>query len=279
MISENSAISFLLAAGSLCQRELVRFWRDKSRVAGALLPPVLFWFLIGSGLGSSFQTPAGSAPLAPKVQQAQAAAGSLSASYLHYFFPGTLVLILLFTAVFATITVIEDRNQGFLQSALITPAPRAALVTGKLFGASIVALAQGLLFLGLAPSAEYTLTIPSCSLIIAIMFLIAFGLCGLGFILAWKLDSTQGFHALMNLFLIPLWLLSGALFPASGATEWVAYIMKANPLSYGLAALRQTLDQQASGVWPSLGFSLLILTGFSLASYAAAIAISRKTNP
>src|ERR1039457_3571027 len=131
--------SFLLASGTLWQREIVRFSRQRSRVIGALAPPVLFWFLIGSGLGDSFKT--------------TRALVTTDVNYLQYFFPGTITLIVLFTAIFSTISVIEDRHEGFLQSVLGAPLSRLTLVLGKILGGTTLAFGQAVLFLLLAPTA------------------------------------------------------------------------------------------------------------------------------
>src|SRR3954463_3636063 len=127
----------LLPAFSLAKRELVRFLRQRHRVIGALATPIVFWLLIGGGMGRSFQ----------------------GGNYLQFFFPGTVILILLFTAIFATISIIEDRREGFLQSVLVAPVPRWAMVLGKIVGGSLIALVQGLLFLvlGLTLSLHFSL--------------------------------------------------------------------------------------------------------------------------
>src|ERR1051326_4551649 len=117
---------FFLASATLWQREIVRFFRQRSRVIGALAPPILFWFLIGSGLGNSFRSASSFAPVA----------SSPDVNYLQYFFPGTVTLIVLFTAIFSTISVIEDRHEGFLQSALVAPLSRISIVAGKIAGAA-----------------------------------------------------------------------------------------------------------------------------------------------
>ncbi len=208
---------FALAASTLWQRELVRFFRQRSRVIGALAPPILFWFIIGSGLGSSFS----------------------GMNYLQYFFPGTVILIVLFTAIFSTISVIEDRHAGFLQSVLVAPLSRLTLVLGKILGGATLAFIQAGLFLLLAGTAGVEIPLSAWPMILVNLLLLSFGLTGLGFVLAWWLDSTQGFHAIMNLFLIPLWLLSGALFPSSGAAGWMRVIMQLNPVSYSLSCLQR----------------------------------------
>lgn len=251
---------FWLASVTLWQREVVRFFRQRSRVIGALGPPVLFWFLIGSGLGNSFHNAPGlSGSLAP----------SSDVNYLQYFFPGTVTLIVLFTAIFSTISVIEDRHEGFLQSVLVAPLSRLTLVLGKILGGTTLAFGQALLFLLLAPMAGIQLPLSAVPLLLLNLLVISFGLTGLGFLLAWKLDSTQGFHAIMNLLLIPMWLLSGALFPSQGASSWIRAVMYANPLSYGLSALQRSLlvnghplsagmGSAVAGFGVSLGFALLM---------------------
>ncbi|HUK83347.1 MAG TPA: ABC transporter permease [Verrucomicrobiae bacterium] len=221
-------IERLLPALTLWQREMVRFFRQRDRVVGALATPIVFWLLLGFGLGKSFSTPT-------------APAGH---GYLQYFYAGTMVMILLFTAIFSTISVIEDRREGFLQAVLVAPVGRFAIVMGKLLGGATLALAQGLIFLVFAPFVGATLTGTSVLWLVAVMALVSFALTGLGFVIAWQLNSTQGFHAIMNLFLIPLWLLSGAVFPASGAPTWLGWVMKLNPLSYGVAAIRAGLYWQ-----------------------------------
>jgi ABC-2 type transport system permease protein len=220
--------SFLLSAATLWQRELVRFFRQRSRVIGAFAPPVVFWFLIGSGLGRSFRL--SSLP-----------EGVGSANYLQYFFPGTITLIVLFTAIFSTISIIEDRHEGFLQSVLVAPISRGAIVFGKILGGTTLAFIQAVVFLCLAPTVGISIGASDVLFVLATLAFVAFGLTGLGFLLAWRLDSTQGFHAIMNLFLIPMWLLSGALFPVDGAPSWLRWGMLLNPLTYSVSALQTAL--------------------------------------
>lgn len=231
---------------------MVRFWRQPNRVIGAFGTPLLFWFLIGSGLGRSFQTPAG-----PGL------------SYLQYFFPGMLLMIVLFTAIFSTISIIEDRKEGFLQGVLVAPVHRSAIVLGKLLGGGLLAFAQALLLLALSPLLGVYLTFAHFCYAALVLFLLSVGLTGLGFVIAWRMDSTQGFHAVMNLFLMPLWFLSGALFPPDGAPAWLGAVMRANPLSYGVSALHRSLYQgfDASSYLPSAGLCLAVVASFTLAMF------------
>jgi ABC-2 type transport system permease protein len=253
---------FLLPAVSLWRREVVRFLRQRNRVAGALLTPLVFWLLLGAGFGRSFRA-------------ADAPAGE-GAGYLAYFFPGTLVLVVFFTAIYSTISIIEDRKEGFLQSVLVAPVPRSSLVAGKVLGGTTVALIQALVFLLLAPTAGISLTLPSVLATAGVLALVGLGLTALGLLLAWRMESAQGFHVVMNLVLMPLWLLSGSLFPASGAAGWLAWVMKLNPLTYTVSAVRHTLYLSVPGAGaalPGLSMSLMVTVVFSLLAFLAATAL------
>ena len=254
----------LLPAFTLWWREVVRFYRQRARVVGVILSPLLFWVVLGSGFGTSFRS-------------GQAAGQQ---NYLDYFYPGTLVMIVLFTAIFTMMSVIEDRNEGFLLSVLVAPVPRAAIVLGKVLGGTTLAAAQGLIFLVFAPLVGVHFTLASFGLIVLTVFLISFALTGLGFAIAWPMDSTQAFHAIINLFLIPLWLLSGALFPLSKASGWIRWLMYANPLTYGVEALRTLMYPEAPSAF-SLPASLLTLVLFALFMFGLAFALAnrRTTTP
>jgi len=221
---------------TLWQRELVRFWRQKSRVLGVVASPLLFWLVIGLGSGR-----------------------------LEFYFPGSLVLTIMFSAIFSTISIIEDRREGFLLSMLVSPAPRSSMVLGKILGAATLASVQGLIFLAFAPLAGIPLAASKAPALVLVVFLVAFVLTALGFLIAWKMDSTQGFHAVMNLFLVPMWMLSGALFTLAEAHQVIRWIMRANPLTYPVALLRGLLTPGSSGGSPQAFTSLLVTVAFGAA--------------
>jgi ABC-2 type transport system permease protein len=247
----------LLPAFSLARRELVRFLRQRNRIIGALATPIVFWLLIGAGMGRSFQVPGSSG----------------GDSYLHYFYPGTVLMILLFTAIFSTISIIEDRREGFLQSVLVAPIPPRVIVLGKVLGGTALAFGQGLIFLLLAPLVGFHLTAVSFLLALAVLFVVSFALTALGFCIAWRMSSTQGFHAIMNLFLMPMWFLSGALFPASGAMGGLRWVIAANPLSYGLSALRQTMEWHRASA-ASFLISMTVSVAFAVAMFVLASVVA-----
>jgi ABC-2 type transport system permease protein len=237
----------MLPAFTLWWREIVRFYRQRSRVVGVIASPLLFWLVIGSGFGTSFRS--GNAP----GQQ----------HYLDYFYPGALIMIVLFTSIFAMMSLIEDRKEGFLLSVMVAPVPRSAIVLGKVLGGTTLAAIQGLIFLAFAPFVGVHMGVIDFLLVVFVVFLVSFALTSLGFAIAWPMDSTQAFHAIINLFLIPLWLLSGALFPLAGASGWLRLVMRLNPLTYGVEALRSLLYPESPTVLP-LPASIAMLTAFTL---------------
>jgi len=247
--------SWSLAVWSLWRRDVVRFVRQRGRVVSAFGTPIVFWLLIGGGLHESFAV-------------GDTAGGARSMNYLEYFFPGTMVLIVLFTAIFSTISVIEDRREGFLQAVVAAPVPRSAIAVGKILGSSTLAFGQAMLFLALAIPTGLSLSVTSVAAVAGALLLVSFGLSGLGLLIAWPMDSTQGFHAIMNLALVPMWLLSGALFPASGAKSWIAWIMAINPLTYGLATVRRAMYPDGGGALdalPGMSLSLGVTVAFAIA--------------
>jgi ABC-2 type transport system permease protein len=238
---------FFLPAATLWQRELVRFWRQKSRVLGVVASPLVFWLLMGYGSGD-----------------------------LGRFYSGALVLTVMFSAIFSTISIIEDRREGFLLSMLVSPAPRTSLVLGKILGAATLAWIQGLIFLAFAPLAGVSISLVELAPVVAAIFLISFTLTGLGFVIAWKMSSTSGFHAIMNLLLVPMWMVSGSLFPMATAHGWVKAIMWVNPLTYSIALLNHTLRLpiaapgavESLAVTAAFGLVLLLLSGIFAAQKA-----------
>jgi len=252
----------VMAVAALVRREIVRFWRERTRVVGAVLQPLLFWAFFGGGLAASFRLPGG------------------GPGYAAWLFPGTVVLVLLFTAIFSTISVIEDRREGFLQGALVAPVPRAVIVLGKVLGGTALAALQAGAILLAGPLVGVRAGPADFARGLALVAIIGFALASLSFAIAWRMRSTQGFHAIMTVFLMPLWLLSGAFFPAAGAPGWLAWLMTINPLTYGVAALRHALGSAAGG-GPGSGLpapapAAALTLVFALAAFAAALLVARR---
>lgn len=235
-------------------RDLLRFLRQPSRIVGALGQPIIFWLVLGSGMASTFRM-----------------RGAEQLGYMEYFYPGVIVMVVLFASIFATVSVIEDKSAGFLQTVLVAPGSRAALVLGKSLGAATVALLQAAVFLLLAPWAGFRLGALDWPLLALALIATSLGLTAFGFALAWWLDNIQAYHAIQMTLLVPLWVLSGAMFPASDRHPLFAAIMRANPLTYATAAIRHALYGGVAPIAaPPAGTSLLILLGFCLLCLAVA---------
>jgi len=267
-IRQPATVPALPVIFTLSQRELVRFFRQRNRVFGALVQPIIFWLLFGAGLGGARVGDSGDK--------------SNALDYSH-FFPGTLVMIILFTAIFATISIIEDRREGFLQGVLVAPVPRWSIVMGKVLGGAAIAMLQGLVFLFLGwitgKIAWFDVTVVSTTFpqligAVALMLVISIALTALGFLIAWRMDSTQGFHAIMSVFLLPMWLLSGAFFPMD-VGGWLGWIVRLNPLTYGVAGLRHYLQNNSipAGL-PSLPVCWLVSLAFAAVTFGLAWSIA-----
>jgi ABC-2 type transport system permease protein len=235
-------MNFWLAVYTLWLREVVRFYRQPSRVVGAVGTALLFWLVLGTGI-----------PMA---------------NYRAYFLPGTIVMSVLFTCIFSNASVIEDRQAGFLQSVMVAPVSRAAIVMGKILGGATLSTLQGLILLPVALTVGASFQfLPFVGLILS-LFLLSFVLNAMGFWLAWKIESTPGFHTIMNMVLLPMWMASGAVF-AAGGSGWMRVFMEINPFTYGVAGVRRGLFPTADlGALPGLPLSLLILSGTGLLFYA-----------
>lgn len=204
----------------LWRRDLMRFWRQPSRLLGALGQPIIFWGVIGSGMAKSFVLE------------------GTDVGYLEYFYPGVVMMVSLFASIFASVSVIEDRHQGFLQAVLVGPGSRAALVLGKCMGSANVALVQIAMFLLLCTQAGFSPATIHWPLLVATLLLASTALCALGFAVAWFLDNVQAYHAIQMTFLVPLWVVSGAMFPPGGQSAGFEWAMRLNPIAYAVTAAR-----------------------------------------
>ncbi len=238
---------FWLPVGALFRRELLRFWREKSRVLGFVGSPLIFWLVMGSGFGD-----------------------------LGFFYPGALTLTVMVSAIFSTMSLIEDRREGFLLSVLVSPTPRSAMVLGKVLGSSTLAWMQGLMLLAFLPLTGLRATATGVLKLAGVLFLISFTFTALGFLIAWKMESSQGFHAVMNLVLFPMWMVSGALFGFSGAHGWMQGLMRLNPLTYPTAALRRLLVAEVEAGTPAMGTCLTITAVCGLCVWMAATLVARQ---
>jgi ABC-2 type transport system permease protein len=237
----------------------VRFLRDRTRAVSAIATAVLFWVLIGFGLGGSF---------APRGMPREM--GSV-----EYLYPGTIVFVVLLSAIVGTFSLIQDRREGFLQGVLVAPVPRSAIALGKILGGTTIALLQGVLLLPVAPLLGIPVTAAGMLSGLGALFLIAFAFTALGFILAWRMESIQGFHGIVNLVLMPMWFLSGALFPVEGAARGLAVLMRANPVTYGLAAFRGALYSGGAAGPAAPASAWIVSVTFAALAFGLAVLAAR----
>lgn len=228
---------------ALAKREATRFVRQRARVIAALATPLMLWVIAGMGMGDAFTAPPG-----------------IDGNYLSYIFPGIVVLTVVFAAIFGAFSTIEDRSEGFMQGVLVAPIPRWSIALGKSLGAAFIAWIQGLLILLLVFATDIHVRPLNLVLGAGWLALIAIGQAGLGFAFAWRSPSTQAFHGIMNLVLLPMWILSGAMFPAESAYAVVNAVMDVNPLRYGLDGLRNSLSASSN---EDFGVNLIVTIGFA----------------
>lgn len=200
-------------------REILRFWREKARIVTSLIQPVVWLFIMGTGFGSTF-------------------GNSLGVDYRQFLFPGVLGMTILFTSLFSGISVVWDREFGFLREILVAPVSRLAIVIGKALGGSTTAMLQGSLILLMAPLIEIRLSFFTFIISLSLMFLISFTLASAGLLVASRMESMQGFQLLMNFVVMPMFFLSGAFFPLTGLPGWLKSLSIIDPLTYGVDALK-----------------------------------------
>jgi ABC-type multidrug transport system permease subunit len=245
---------------TLWRRDCLRFFRQPSRLVGALGQPIIFWGIIGSGFAESFRLADG------------------TVNYPAFFYGGVVTMVALFSSIFASVSVIEDRHQGFLLAVMAAPGARFSMVLGKCLGSATVAATQIAAFLLLAPLAGFCWGAIDWPLTLGSLALLTGSLSALGFAVAWWLDNVQAYHAVQMTLLVPAWVVSGAMFPApaKGALGRVAAI---NPLSYAVAAVRHGLygGRAPSAAAPaSVAVALTVLAAFLLASLGLAWLACRR---
>jgi len=216
-------------------RDVLRFWRDRARLAVTFAQPLLYLVIFGTGLSSALSGAGGfGGPGAP--------AGF---SYTQFIFPGIIGMSVLFGSMFAAVSIVWDREFGFLKEVLVAPIDRSAVAIGKALGGATQAMAQGLILLVLAPFVGVKLTFLSVITLIPLVFVLAFALSAMGVAIASRMRSMQGFQMVMNFLMMPMFFLSGALFPLSGLPGWMTFLTRIDPAAYGIDPLRRTLLEGA----------------------------------
>ncbi|MCX2726312.1 ABC transporter permease [Thermomicrobium sp. 4228-Ro] len=220
----SSATRAVIGVLTLWQRDLLRFWRDRTRIAGGLAQPLLFLAIFGAGL-SPWMGRLGGATAGP--------------DYVQFIYPGIIGMSVLFSSIFSAVSVVWDREFGFLKELLVAPIPRWSIVVGKALGGSSTSMLQGLLLLVLAPVIGVGLSLRAILVLIPLLFLLAFALSSIGLVIAARMRSTEGFGLVMNFLVTPLLFLSGALYPLNNLPSWLLVLTRLDPVTYGIDAIRR----------------------------------------
>ena len=200
-------------------REIKKFARDRFRLVSSIAQPLIWLLLIGTVFDSAFG----------KVGDLQ---------YIQFMFPGILVMTILFSSMFSAISIIWDRQFGFLKEMLVAPISRTSIAIGKAVGGASRSTIQGLIVLVFSPLIGINMTLSKFIMIVPLMFFIAFTISGIGIIIAARMESFEGFNLIINFIIMPMFLLSGAIFPISNLPSWLSVVVNINPLSYGVDIMR-----------------------------------------
>jgi ABC-2 type transport system permease protein len=245
---------FMYGAGIIWFRDLKRLIRDKNQFYGSFARPVLWLVVLGMGLRPVFK-------------------GDSGVDYIKFIFPGIVAMSLIFSAMWSGISIVWDREFGFLKEILVAPIPRTAIVTGKIMGGATQAMVQGGITLFFAPLIGVKLTVVSFFLLIGIMMLISVSLSSLGIALASRIYSYEGFGTISNFVIMPLFFLSGAVYPVKTLPAWLKVIVSLNPVTYGVDLMRGAV----LGIFQFSPFvDLLYLLGFGIAMGALAVILFRR---
>ncbi len=228
---------------TIWKRDLIRFWRDRTRIAGSLGQPLLFLFVFGAGLS-------------PVASGRGGATGGFD--YVQFIYPGVIAMAVLFTSVFSAVSVVWDREFGFLREVLVAPVPRWSVLVGKALGGSTTAMVQGGLMLVFAPFAGVQLSLLMVVELVPVMFLTAFALSAFGLLIAARMRTMEGFQLIMSFLMMPMFFMSGALFPLGNLPGWLTLLTHLDPVSYGVDAMRRIV---LSGVADGTTVSGLALFG------------------
>lgn len=234
----------LTAAYAIWLREVKREIRDRGRIIGNLFTPIIWLGIFGVGLGSSMRFSSG------------------EMNYLTFLGPGVVAQTLLFSSIFAGVSVIYDREYGFLKEILVAPISRAEIILGKVFGGATASMIQGTVALALVLVIRGTTPdVLGVALAFGFMLLLSLGLVGIGLVGASRMERAGGFQNIMRMLVMPLYFLSGAVFPLENLPEWMKILTMVNPLTYGVDALRGSLlGTSMNPLW----LNFILLSGFTV---------------
>lgn len=256
-------------AYTIWYRDVLRFLRDRSRIFGSLAQPLLFLFALGFGLGGS-------------LGAIGRGAGIPGVPYIEFLFPGILCMTVLFTALFSAISIVWDREFGFLREVLVAPVSRVAVAFGKVGGGATVAMFQAAIIMLLGPLLGVRYSLGSVVLMLFTLLLLAAVITSLGILIAARQKTMEGFQVIMQFLLLPMLFLSGAFFPLTartGAAGVLKAVAQINPVTYGVDAMRQFA--LGSKLTPGLALhppavDILVLVGFFVAFLVPGVLLFSK---
>jgi len=258
-------MKFIRTVYTIWQREVVRYWRDKTRVISTFFQPLMFLAVFGTGLRQTL------------------AAGNFGIDFVQFMYPGIIAMSVMGVAFFSTVSTVWDREFGFLKEILVAPVSRAAIAFGKTFGATTIASLQALMLLILAPLIGVSIGLAAVPELLIFMILLALAISGMGLFIASLMRTTESFGLLMQLLIFPMFFISGAFFPLTAVPFWMSWLSKINPLTYGVDALRQIIlrHQVAPEMLnkislQSVSIDALFLVGFVAAMVGAAVITFNK---
>jgi len=237
-------------------REFKRFYRDKARFASSIIRPLMWLFIIGLGIGGSMKF------------------SGMDLDYLPFITPGIIGMSVLFTSLFSGVSVIWDREFGFLKEMLVAPISRVSIIIGKALGGATSSIIQSIIIIIIAFSIGVSITLTSLLMLVPIIIIVSVGFVALGITIASLMDTMEGFSVIMNFIVMPMFLLSGALFPINNLPSSVSWVIYINPMTYAVETMRYSMIGVSSlGITISLIFVLVFSI---LMSLIAAVVFSRR---
>ncbi|WP_058306449.1 ABC transporter permease [Gracilibacillus massiliensis] len=236
---------------AIWQRDLKKFFRDRARLFGSFTMPILFLLIFGGGLSGTMET----------MMTGNLGEDSGDFNYVEFIFPGIVAMTLLMTAIFSAMSVIEDKNFGYMKEMLVSPISRVSIAIGKMLGAATVSTIQGVILFLLIPFLGLSYSITSLLLVIPFMFLLGAALSGVGLLFASMIKSTQGFQLIVQILVMPMIFLSGALFPINNMPFWLDIVVKLNPVTYGVDVMKKIMidvDSLSATVRETMGLNLTV---------------------
>jgi len=246
-------MQFIQTIYTIWQREIIRYWRNKTRIISTLFQPLMFLVIFGTGLKQTL------------------AAGNFGVDFVQFMYPGIMAMSVMGVAFFSTVSTVWDREFGFLKEILVAPVSRVSVACGKTLGATTIASFQALMLLVLAPLVGVHLNLTLFPGLLLFLILLAFAISGMGLLIASLMKTTESFGLLMQMLIFPMFFVSGAFFPLTAVPPWMKIIANINPLTYGVDALRQIIlsNQVASNVLNGISLHTIFVNALFLMLFSA----------